>query len=637
MRYKRAALHLGTTLAILAAALLESGSVASGYIRVQDNTAKSNAIFDVTQHGASGSSRNALGSVARGEVGLKLDAAVDFKNGDGIKIEHAGTACALKGMACPLGPKPVVIVEGSLGSTTYTYQLAVIDERGGVGPAGPAVTITDGPSVVSTRLYNLIRWEAIPAASGYALYRNNRLLLVLSGLTPEGYYEPPRGPAFTSSFKDTGLVAEQIHYPDIPITPPKAALGDALVTTVTSGEGTRLLQLKDKAWSSVQKTVVTHDDSEAIQSAFDATVSGATVYFPTGSYLFTRPGFWIKRSHVKILGSGNDTAILKDNLIGNGFPPLTGPEPCGFISPVDSADIEISNLTLYGLAPFGSSMTRRKKAICATGSFERLYVHDVVARNISGEAIYADNLKPGEVTFSSNTVEDCAKNALNTNSAALASVTVTDNVVRKVNGAAILVVSQRALVARNKITGGAPIGADVVNVAVTRFFTIAVNEITDVDASLAATSLIHVGFHGSGLNGSGLVVGNVIRDNQTLNETQGGAILLDDVSEPILVENNLIERNRGCCRSGGPAISIANNADKVLITDNTIRGFEGDQELGIRLEKSVPESNHIIIRNNQIGVSHPTVFNVNPNGGSEAEFSELLRMASAWTRPHLSE
>lgn len=159
---------------------------------MQDNTAKSNAIFDVTQHGASGSSRNALGSVARGEVGLKLDAAVDFKNGDGIKIEHAGTACALKGMACPLGPKPVVIVEGSLGSTTYTYQLAVINERGGVGPAGPAVTITDGPSVVSTRLYNLIRWEAIPAASGYALYRNNRLLLVLSGLTPLRVYKSGR-------------------------------------------------------------------------------------------------------------------------------------------------------------------------------------------------------------------------------------------------------------------------------------------------------------------------------------------------------------------------------------------------------------------------------------------------------------
>jgi hypothetical protein len=219
----------------------------------------------------------------------------------------------------------------------------------------------------------------------------------------------------------------------------------------------------------------------------------------------------------------------------------------------------------------------------------------------------------------------------------LASVTVTDNVVRKVSGAAILVVSQRALVARNKITGGAPIGADVVNVAVSSFFTIAVNEITDVDTSLAATSLIHVGLHGSGLNGSGLVVGNVIRDNQTLNETQGGAILLDDVSGPVLIENNLIERNHGCCRSGGPAISIANKTDKVLIVDNTIHGSAGEQDIGIRIEKSVPASNHILIRNNDIETRQPTVFKVNPNDGSESEFSELLGMAKSWTRPRLSE
>ena len=630
-------LHRRTVIAILSSALLQSSSGILANIREQDYAARSTTIFDVKRHGASGSSRNTLGSIARGGSRLRVDAPIDFKNGEGIKLEHAGPGCSLKGLlGCPIGPKPVVTAKGPQGSATYTYQLAVIDEHGGMGPASPAVTVTNGPSVVSTRLYNLIRWEPIPAASGYALYRNSRLLLVLSGLTPEGYYEPPRGPAFTSSFKDMGLLKERIHYPDIPITPPTTALADALVTTVTSGGGTTLLQLKDKASTSVQNTVITHDDSEAIQSTLDASVSGGTVYFPTGSYLFTRSGFSIKRSRVKILGSGNG-AILQDNLIGNSFAPLSAPVPCGFISPVDSGDIEISKLGLYGLSPFGSSMTRQKKAICATGSFERLYVHDVLARNISGEAIYADNLKPGEVIFSSNIVEDCAKNALNTNSATLASVTVTDNVVRKVSGAAILVVSQRALVARNKITGGGPIGADVVNVAVSSFFTIAINEITDVDTSLAATSLIHIGFHGSGLNGSGLVVGNVIRDNQTLNETQGGAILLDDVSGPVLIENNLIERNHACNRSGGPALSIANKTDKVLIVDNTIRGSAGDQDIGIRIEKSVPASNHILIRNNDIETRQPTVFKVNPNDGSESEFSELLGMAKSWTRPRLSE
>jgi hypothetical protein len=327
-------------------------------------------------------------------------------------------------------------------------------------------------------------------------------------------------------------------------------------------------------------------------------------------------------------------AILKDNLIGNGFAPATGAEPCGFLSPVDSADIEISKIALYGLGPFGSSMTRLKKAVCASGSFDRLSVHDVLARNISGEAIYADGLKRAQVTFSSNTVEDCAKNALNTNSGVFENVIVTDNVIRKVNGASILVVSQRTTVARNKIIGGGAIGADVVNVAVTKLFVIAANEISGIDSSLAATSLIHVGFPGSRLNGSGVVVSNVIRDNRTLNDTSGGSIMVDDVSEPVLIQNNLIERNRGSSRSEGPAISVANQADKVLILGNTIRGVEGSQDTGIRVEKSVPASNHILIKNNNIESRQQTVFEVKPNGGSESEFAELLGIAKRWTRPH---
>jgi hypothetical protein len=429
-----------------------------------------------------------------------------------------------------------------------------------------------------------------------------------------------------------GIVTPAVGHPDVPIAPPNAALPDALVTTVISGAGTNLLRLRDQASSSIQKTVVEHDDSEAIQSTFDAAISGATVYFPAGSYRFTRPGFFIRRSHVKVLGSENGAAVLQDNLIGNSFQPWTPPVPCGFLSPVDE-DVEISSLTLSGLAPFGSSMTRRKKGICATGSFESLKVHDVVARNISGEAIYAEDLKPGEVTFSSNTIEDCAKNGLNTNSAALAEVVITGNVIRKVNGAAILVVSKRALISGNRITGPAPTGADAVNVAVASFFTIAGNEITGVDTSLAATSLIHVGFHGSGLNGTGLVAGNTIRDNQTLNETGGGAILVDDVSAPVLIENNLIERNGRCCHSQSPAISIANKADNVFIVNNTIRGSERDQDVGIRIENSVAAGNHISIGTNDIETPQPFVFKVRPNGGPEAEYSELLRQASKWPTP----
>lgn len=616
-------------LAVVFTVLLPSDS---GFLRrmgFQDH-AKPSPVFNVKEFAASGSDQESLGSISGGETKLKLDVILDFKNGEGIKIEHAGTACLLKGRPCPIAPKPIVIVQGA-GATTYTYQLAVIDEGGGIGPAGPAVTITNGPSVLSTQLYNIVRWEPVREASGYALYRNDHLITVLSGLTPEGYYQPPRGPAFTSFFKDMGLLAEKNHYPDIPLAPPKTALADALITTIISGAGSTFLEVREKALSSVRRVVVIHDDSAAIQATLDAAGTGATVYFPIGSYLFTRLGFSIRQSHLKLTGSGNQTALLRDNLVGNSFPPVGGTEPCGFLTPIDFSDVEISSLALYGLAPFGSSMTRRKKAICATGSFDRFYVHDVVAQSVSGEAIYADDVKPGEVIFSSNTVENCSKNALNTNSAVLANVTVTDNVVKKVSGAAILVVSQNALVARNKITGGAPIGTDVVNVAVGKFFTIAANEITGLDTSLAATSLVHVGFHGSGLYGSGVVVGNLLKGNQTLNETVGGAIFIDDVSSPVLIENNVIEKNASCCSSEGPAISIANKVDKVLIVGNTIRGSETYQDIGVRVEKSVPTNNHIIIKDNDIGTSQRFLFDVTPNGGSESEFAVLLQTAKSWT------
>lgn len=226
----------GVTLAVIAAILLELGTAGPGYSRVEGTPAKSSMIFDVTQHGASGSDRNALGSIVEGESWLKLNEHDDFKNGQGIKIEHAGKACGL-GAGCPTAPKPIVAVQGAPGSTPYTYQLAIIDEGGGVGPAGPATTIDEGPNVLGARNFNLIRWEPNPAACGYALYRNSHILIVLSGLTPGGYYDPPRGPAFTSSFKDMGLLPTGISYPDIPATPPHASLPDALVNNHFVGSG----------------------------------------------------------------------------------------------------------------------------------------------------------------------------------------------------------------------------------------------------------------------------------------------------------------------------------------------------------------------------------------------------------------
>ena len=470
-------------------------------------------------------------------------------------------------------------------------------------------------------------------AAAYALYRNNNLLTIISVLTPEGYYTPPRGPEFTSCYKDRGFPAISGRYPDIPRTPPTTSAADSLVTVVVSGGGTTDLKLRDKAGASVANTLVAHDDSEAIQAAFDAVSAGGTVYFPRGRYLFTRRGFLINPSTIRVQGAGQALSILQDNMAGNGFARWTPPGACGFLTSANVPDLEISDLALYGLSGFGSSMTRLKKAVCATGSFGKLYVHNVLARNISGEAIYADDSAPGSVIFSNNTVEDSAKNALNTNSGALKDVSVTNNIIRRVSGAAVLVVSQTASVTGNRITGSMPSGSDAVNVATTKFFTIAGNEISGVDMSLAATSLIHAGFHGSGLNGGGIIAGNALRDNKTLNEFGGGAIFIDDLSGPVLIANNVIERNGHCCQAGVPGISIANRTDKVWVTGNTIRGSRSDQDVAIRIEKSVPSENHVFIGPNEISAVTSTVLTVPAGGASRNDFSSLLHLAENWPKP----
>ena len=90
----------------------------------------------VTDYRASGSVRCFYGEIKSTEASIRLLDPADFKDGEGIKIEHAGLPCLLGGLPCPSGPSLTVKAEGSIGSTSYGYQLAVLDEQGGMGPPG---------------------------------------------------------------------------------------------------------------------------------------------------------------------------------------------------------------------------------------------------------------------------------------------------------------------------------------------------------------------------------------------------------------------------------------------------------------------------------------------------------------------
>jgi hypothetical protein len=118
-----------------------------------------------------------------------------------------------------------------------------------------------------------------------------------------------------------------------------------------------------------------------------------------------------------------------------------------------------------------------------------------------------------------------------------------------------------------------------------------------------------------------------------LNESGGGAIFVDDLPGPVLIANNVIEGNGHCCQAGIPGISIANNTNKVLITGNTIRGSRTNQDVAIRVERSVPAANHILVGPNDIRAIVPNLFFVPPGTASEDEFTSLLRLAENWPRP----
>jgi hypothetical protein len=594
------------------------------------------ADVNVKSFGASGSGNSFIGTVSGGSSSLSLNSPGDFAQGQGIKIEHAGPACHFGNGPCGSGPAPSVRPHGK-GSFIYAYRIACIDDHGGIGPAGPQVAASNSQLDATKAIANMLTWRQPPGATACAIYRSGRLVAVTS----------------TSNFTDWG----QVYYPgivlpDIPANPPAVALSDSLVTTVMSASGSAV-GLQAPASSAARNVSVKHDDSAALTQAFAALSSGSTLRFAPGTYLFSVEGFSIPASNVKILGAGqNNTTIMDDNL-GNSFLPCSHPtEPCGIITAVDLSNIEIGNLGLYGLGDFGQQAKANKKGIYAHAQWNHvinsLYVHDVLARHIEGEAIYTDGGPPGGtgITYTHDAVIDSSKIGLNSNDQFNHNVVITDNFTRDVSAAAIDVAARSAVIARNQIIYTRPVGVTAINLDLPNQLVLADNKIIGANFTLAAVPPIKIGMAvKEGTNQaymaqhygsvSGIVVGNVISNNVVASETTGGAIEIDDVKGPLLVTGNVISHN-GRPGFGGrcPAISIKNGSDKVLIENNQIEGGPGDQTIGVRIEPSVPGNNHIIIGKNSVSAPIPQDYKVNPGGGDVHQFDSLLQKAQTIPPAH---
>lgn len=256
--------------------------------------------------GASGSAQTTTGTIAANSSTLALATALDFETGQGVFLPNAG---ALSTLATPDAPG-ISIGGGPSGSSTYSYAIVALDGLGGGSAASATGTITTGAAVLSglgpdgsgeDQILGSATWlqievTGVTGATGYAIYRT--AVPATSGLATGylGLYSYLNTP-----FLDYGQ-AIQTPPPGVPPTPPTAAFGQSLVTTITAGGGTTLLTLRDAAATAVTDSPVYHDDSiPIINFLADA---NPNKYIPPGSYGLSQTVI-LQQTGVRLFGSGS--------------------------------------------------------------------------------------------------------------------------------------------------------------------------------------------------------------------------------------------------------------------------------------------------------------------------------------------
>ena len=214
----------------------------------------------------SGSGRNTTGTISASSPTLTLTAALDFVNGQGIRINHAGAAFTLNQ---PTGV--TVTPQGTTGSTTYQYEIASIDAAGGVGAVTAAASTTTGNATLSATNYNTVTWTAPTGTTpqAYAIYKN------ISGTyTLVSVVQSP-------TFYDYGYTTAWTYLDYLPTTAPSTALADWLLTTISSGSGTTTLTLAANATTAATTQGVWHDDTAALSTLLG---TAGSYYLPVGTY-----------------------------------------------------------------------------------------------------------------------------------------------------------------------------------------------------------------------------------------------------------------------------------------------------------------------------------------------------------------
>ena len=320
---------------------------------------------NVRAFGASGSSLATTGSISSASTNLVLASALDFSNGQGIRVNNAGPTFLLN------QPSTLTVTPtGTTGSTTYTYTIAALDGNGGVGAAIATVSTSTGNALLSLTNYNTLSWVAPSgtAPAGYAVYGRLpgglALIAIVSG----------------TSYKDFGYATDNAT-DWIPSTPPVANLADWLITSIVSGAGTTSLVLADTATLTAASVTVSHDDTAAIRAAIAAaqTNGGGVVFFPYGKYSCTST-LSITASKVALIGASRRLAILQ--WVGGSADCITA-SGTSYANPITG--FELSSLTFTFKGKTGGRTL-------ASAFVDRTIIRDIdVEGCYTGFEIYASN------------------------------------------------------------------------------------------------------------------------------------------------------------------------------------------------------------------------------------------------------
>lgn len=338
--------------------------------------------------------------------------------------------------------------------------------------------------------------------------------------------------------------------------------------------------------------------------------NGGLLYFPPGLYTFATNPNALTTPNVKIAGAGRGATVIKRTAH-----PTSG-NLCGLFT-VQAPGFELSDLTIQGAGSFTATGSIYGKGVYIHNA-ARGHIHDIEACNLEGEAIYAD----GESSFTRlerNYVHDNAMAGINLNCSMSTSAfcRVVDNTTINNAAGGLQIVCKSSLVERNMVSNPLLAGCDLVIIDGTSFV-FADNMVVDSAINSAYVNALCIGQFSAGQYEQGIVRGNIIRNNKTANSTTGGPICIDNIANgDILIDGNFISENGQAAVHNSPAISIrgGNMSAAVLVTNNYIRrGANNWQGKGIRIEATVPISNHIVIREGHIDsdVTDPYAFAVQP-------------------------